>query len=314
VVDLAGGELPERYDELNVYTRVIVDEARSRGIGVTILDATTGELVLERDGRRVHTIESLSELTSAVAFQRCDDKWLTRQVLADAGLRVPAGQLASEPHADAAFLHEHGAVVVKPRRGEQGWGVSVDLRDADALAAAVTSARSVCADVVLERYHPGDDLRIVVIGGEVVAASVRSPATVVGDGRSTVAELVATLAETRRGLGAEDEAVTRSVVGAAGHSLDEVLPEGRLLAVRRTANVHTGGTIHDVTDRLHPALAEVARRAAAAIDIPVTGLDLIVAAVDGPDYVVIEANEQPGLANHEPRPTVERFVDLLFPV
>ncbi|MFI5044232.1 MAG: N-acetylglutaminylglutamine synthetase, partial [Acidimicrobiales bacterium] len=83
--------------------------------------------------------------------------------------------------------------------------------------------------------------------------------------------------------------------------------------VRRTANLHTGGTIHDVTDELHPALAEVAVRAAEAIGIPVLGLDLMVPAPDQADYVIIEANEQPGLANHEPQPTAERFIDLLFP-
>ena len=92
-----------------------------------------------------------------------------------------------------------------------------------------------------------------------------------------------------------------------------MLPSGVGLTVRRTANVHTGGTIDDVTEQLHPALAEVARQAARAIGIPVTGLDLIIPAVVGAEYVLIEANEQPGLANHEPRPNVERFIDLLFP-
>ena len=83
--------------------------------------------------------------------------------------------------------------------------------------------------------------------------------------------------------------------------------------MRRTANLHTGGTIEDVTDRLHPDVAEAAVRAATALGIPVTGLDFLVPDVDGPDYVFIEANERPGLANHEPQPIVERFVDLLFP-
>ena len=83
--------------------------------------------------------------------------------------------------------------------------------------------------------------------------------------------------------------------------------------MRRTANLHTGGTIEDVTDRLHPEIAEAAVRAAESLGIPVTGIDFLVPAVDGPDYVFIEANERPGLANHEPQPVVERFVDLLFP-
>jgi D-alanine-D-alanine ligase-like ATP-grasp enzyme len=83
--------------------------------------------------------------------------------------------------------------------------------------------------------------------------------------------------------------------------------------VRKTANVHTGGTIHDVTSELHLELRKAAIDAARAIDIPVTGLDFIVPAVNQPDYTIIEANERPGLANHEPQPTAERFIDLLFP-
>ena len=83
--------------------------------------------------------------------------------------------------------------------------------------------------------------------------------------------------------------------------------------VRRTANLHTGGCLEDVTDILHPVLADAAVRAARALDIPVVGLDLMVVAADQPEYVFIEANERAGLANHEPQPTAERFIDLLFP-
>jgi len=150
-----------------------------------------------------------------------------------------------------------------------------------------------------------------------VAAAARRPATVVGDGRSTIDELVERLGDASTAQGVEpvtmDEA-TLACITAAGHDRDDVLAEGERLAVRRTANLHTGGTITDITGTLRPALADVARRAAAAIDIPVLGLDLMVPDLDGDDYVVIEANEQPGLANHEPAPTIERFIDLLFPV
>ena len=83
--------------------------------------------------------------------------------------------------------------------------------------------------------------------------------------------------------------------------------------VRKAANLHVGGTIHDVTDMLHPDLIEAAKQAAHVLDIPVTGLDFIVPDPSQSDYVIIEANERPGLANHEPQPTAERFIDFLFP-
>src|SRR3989338_8267661 len=101
---------------------------------------------------------------------------------------------------------------------------------------------------------------------------------------------------------------------AAVVDYDSVLPAGQRLAVRKTANLHTGGSLEDVTEILHPVLAEAAVKAARALDIPVVGLDLLVPAADQPEYVFIEANERAGLANHQPQPTAERFIDLLFPL
>lgn len=309
---------PAGYPELNVYTRVIADEAMRRGIEVEVLDPTVGELALTLDGHRVTTFESLSELTSAVAFRRCDHKGHTRAVLQRAGLRLPPGRMATLDDRDEAFLAECGELVVKPARGEGGQGLTVGVEDPAALGEAVSAARAVCPEVLLERRCPGDDLRVIVISGEVVAASVRRPPAVTGTGRHTVAELVESLSRLRSGqTGGSVEipldSTTLEVIRSGGSHADAVLEADEVLEVRRTANVHTGGTITDVTGSLHPALADVAIAAARAIDIPVVGLDLMVTAVDSPDYWIIEANEQPGLANHEPQPTVERFVDLLFP-
>jgi D-alanine-D-alanine ligase-like ATP-grasp enzyme len=92
-----------------------------------------------------------------------------------------------------------------------------------------------------------------------------------------------------------------------------VIPAEEKIKVRKTANLHTGGTIDDVTELIHPALSEAAEKASKSLDIPVTGLDMIVPDLKKSEHVIIEANERPGLANHEPQPTAERFVDLLFP-
>ncbi|HUF31887.1 MAG TPA: N-acetylglutaminylglutamine synthetase [Acidimicrobiales bacterium] len=312
------GPVPGDIEALNPYARIIADEARRRGIFVDVIDAEGGFLRLSYGGREVVTRESLSELTSGVAVSWCDDKRVTRRMLDRAGLSIPEGVSASTPEDDAAFLDKVGEVVVKPARGEQGRGITVGVTDPDHLERAVVAARSHCPEVLIERRHHGEDVRVVVIGHEVVAASVRRPATVIGDGRHTVEELIK--AQSRRRASATggestiplDDSTVETVV-AAGWSLDHVLPESMPLEVRRTANLHTGGTIHDVTADLHPALAEAAVTASRVLDLPVTGLDLLVTAVDQPEYVIIEANERPGLANHEPQPTAERFVDLLFP-
>jgi D-alanine-D-alanine ligase-like ATP-grasp enzyme len=147
---------------------------------------------------------------------------------------------------------------------------------------------------------------------------VRRPAEITGTGRHTIRQLLrkqsrrraaATGGESRIPIDAE----TKRCVADADFGLDDVLPEAAVLQVRRTANLHTGGTIHDVTPELSPHLATVAREAARALEIPVVGLDLLVPSVGGDDYVIVEANERPGLANHEPQPTAERFIDHLFP-
>ncbi len=305
-------------DGLNPYARIIVDEAQRRGIHIEVIDDEHGYFRLTHGGRSVTCRESLSELTSAVAMSRCADKRVTSRLLARAGLAVPAQTTAGDRGHNEAFLREHGAVVVKPVDSEQGRGIAVNLTSIDEVETAIEHASQFGGSVLLEQFCEGQDLRIVVINHEVVAAAVRQPATVVGDGHATIAQLIdkqsrrraaATGGESRIPVDGE----TRRCLAAQGHALGDVLPFGTSLPVRRTANLHTGGTIHDVTERLHPALKTAAEHASRVLDIPVTGLDFLVPAVDGPDHVIIEANERPGLANHEPQPTAQRFVDLLFP-
>ncbi len=253
-----------------------------------------------------------------MAFCRCDHKRLTHRFLAEAGLRVPSQITAAEPSENETFLEHHGSVVVKPARGEQGAGISVDVRSGEELEEAVRIARKQCEEVLLEEYVEGQDLRVIVIDDKVVAAAVRRPPEITGTGEHTISKLIekynrrrmaATGGESR--VPVDDE--TKRCVRASGYDLETVLPPGTVLQVRKTANLHTGGTIHDVTDRIHPTLKEASVAAAQALEIPVVGLDLAVPDLEAPDYWIIEANERPGLANHEPQPTAERFLDLLFP-
>jgi len=305
-------------ERLNPYARIIVREALRRGISVEVLDAEAGFFDLSFGGRTVTCRESLSELTTSIAMSRCDDKAVTHRILQRAKLRVPAQVKYRNQVQAEQFLEEYSAVVVKPARGEQGAGISVDVRDREALQAAVAEARKFSDVVLLEEYVTGVDLRIIVIAGEVVAAATRRPPRIQGTGRASIRELIEKQSR-RRGAATGGESSipidreTERCVQEAGYDFEDVLPYGEYLTVRKTANLHTGGTIHDVTGRLHPALAQAAVKAAAAIDIPVTGLDFIVPDSGKEEYVIIEANERPGLANHEPQPTAEKFLDLLFP-
>ncbi|MCH4873273.1 MULTISPECIES: N-acetylglutaminylglutamine synthetase [Pseudomonas] len=303
---------------LNPYARILVEEAYRRGIDVQIDDASSGLFTLSHGGRKIRCKESLTDLTSSISMSLCQDKSLTHKTLSLAGLNVPTQQLAGNADDNLAFLEEHGRIVVKPLDGEQGNGVAVDLDTFEQVQVAVEAARSFDHRVLLESFHPGLDLRIVVIGFEMVAAAIRRPAQVIGDGHHSILQLIE--AQSRRRQAATDgesripqDAETLRAVQAAGYEYDSVLPAGELLAVRKTANLHTGGCLEDVTAILHPVLKDAAIRAARALDIPVVGLDMMVSAADQPEYVFIEANERAGLANHEPQPTAERFIDLLFP-
>ncbi|MGE8498715.1 MAG: N-acetylglutaminylglutamine synthetase [Pseudomonas sp.] len=310
---------PGPQDELNPYARIIVDEAMRRGIEVQVDDAEAGLFTLSHGGRRIRCRESLTDLTSAVSMTLCQDKRLTHRALSRAGLSLPAQRLAGSAEENAAFLATHGSVVVKPVDGEQGQGVAVDLRTPGEVQAAIERALPFDNRVLLESFHEGFDLRIVVIGFEVVAAAIRRPAEIVGDGRHSIGDLIDVQSRRRQAATSGEsripkDAETLRTLHSAGFDYDSVLPAGKRLAVRKTANLHTGGSLEDVTDILHPTLADAAVKAARALEIPVVGLDLLVTAADQPDYVFIEANERAGLANHEPQPTAERFVDLLFPL
>ncbi|SHM63384.1 N-acetylglutaminylglutamine synthetase [Roseibium suaedae] len=312
----AGPSVEER---LNPYAAIIVNEARRRGIRAEIMDADGGFFRLSYGGRSVRCRESLSEFTSGVAMSICDDKAATHRIVSSAGVKVPQQILAGDETGLKAFLAQHGQVVVKPLRGEQGKGISIGISTMDDLQAAITTARTYSSEVLVEEFVEGDDLRLVVIDFKVVAAAIRKPAEVMGNGRATVGDLIE--AQSRRraaATGGESripvDAETIRCLAAAGCDLETVLEEGRVIRVRKTANLHTGGTIHDVTGETNHALIEAAIRAARAIDIPVTGIDLMVKSPREAQYHFIEANERPGLANHEPQPTAERFVDFLFPL
>lgn len=306
-------------DGLNPYAAIIVNEARRRGIGVEIFDAAAGLFRLTFGGRTVRCREALSEFTSAVAMTICDDKRLTHKVVAAVGVKVPEQMSNGDMEERRDFLRRHGRVVVKPARGEQGKGVEVGLSTPEDVEEAVERAREVSDEVVVEQYFEGDDLRLVVIDNRVVASAIRRPARIVGDGTTSARELIR--AQSRRraaATGGESQipmdAETQRCLAEAGLDWESVPEKGKTISVRKAANLHTGGTIEDVTADVHPELIDAAIRAARAIDIPVTGIDLMVKAPNDPDYVFIEANERPGLANHEPQPTAERFVDLLFPL
>ncbi|SCF11307.1 cyanophycin synthetase [Micromonospora purpureochromogenes] len=312
-------------------TASIIDAARRRGIPVERVNALS-LLQLGQGCRRRLAWAAMSDQTSAIGLEICGDKELTRQLLHRAGIPVPAGGPARTlPQALDLFADLGGPVAVKPVNGRQGRHVHLALDTAEAVAAAFFAAEG---DVVVEQYIEGRDYRVLVVAGRVVAAAERIPGHVVGDGTNSVEELVERLnADPRRGNGHEKVLTRLRMDGNAtallrrqGLAADAVPAAGRTVWLRDTPNLSTGGTSIDVTDRVHPELAQLCGRAAAIVGLDIAGIDLRLPDIAAPppldggaDGALIEVNAAPGLRMHlapsvgTPRYVGGAIVDALFP-
>ncbi len=309
---------PDLGGDLNPYSMIIINEARRRGLRIDVLDHLDNYFALSSNNTCITCRESLTDLTSSIAISRCQNIRTTAKILKDAGLNVPDQHLASTPTKNLEFMDKHGSIVVKPRIRLQSAGTTIDIQTKEDLQKAITHAKKVHHDVMLREMIEGDNIRILVIDFKVVAAATRKPPIIIGNGKHTVLELIEKQSRRRECATQGENTIPvdkelSETIHNAGCSLDDILPKGRELQVRKTSNLHFGGTIHDVTDELHPDLIDAAIQAAYALDTPVVGLDFIIANPSEPEYVIVEANERPHLLNHEPQPTAERFLDFLFP-
>jgi cyanophycin synthetase len=279
--------------------------------------------------RRILTAET--DRTSVIAEAIAQDKQLTRMLLREVGVPVPEGRPVTDADDAWAAAQELGPpVVVKPQDGNHGRGVTTNLTTREQIVCAHAAAREESAHVVVERFAPGVDHRLLVVGGRLVAAALREPAQVVGDGRSTITELIAEVnKDPRRSDGHATvlsfiklDAVGLTVLAEQGYTPDSVPPAGTRVLIRRNGNLSTGGTATDVTDLVHPEVAARAVDAARVVGLDIAGVDIVVADIslplEGQGGVVVEVNAGPGLRMHlEPsagkaRPVGEAVVSMLF--
>ncbi|MCW5655719.1 cyanophycin synthetase [Hydrogenophaga sp.] len=290
-------------------TGCIVDAAVARNIPYRRL--TAGSLVQLGWGSRQRRIWAAEiDSTSAVSESIAQDKDLTKALLSAAGVPVPEGRPVRDIEDAWAAAQEIGLpVVVKPQDGNQGKGVTVNIVSRKHLELGYRAAAEY-GDVMVEKYLPGSDFRLLVVGDRVVAASRRDPPHVIGDGEHTVRELVdAVNADPRRGDGHatsltkirfDDIALARlSVQGLSPESVPEM---GRRVVLRNNANLSTGGTATDVTDDLHPDVAARAVAAAQTVGLHICGVDVVCESVHVPlekqHGGVVEVNAAPGLRMH----------------
>jgi cyanophycin synthetase len=308
-------------------TAAIVEAARQRNIPYRRLNA--GSLVQLGYGakqRRIWTAET--DQTSAIAESIAQDKDLTKSMLRAAGVPVPAGRQVHSPEdAWEAAQELNGPVVVKPLDANHGRGVFMDLTDRGQIMAAYEVALKEGSGVIVEQFARGNEHRLLVIGGQLVAAARGEAAFIIGDGVHTIAELIdlQVNSDPRRGE-TEDcplnpvlmDAVTLTQLRSQGHEPHDVLRSGERLLVRRNDNLS-----EDVTDLVHPSIAQHAICAARVVGLDIAGLDLVVDDVSKPleeqQGAFVEVNAGPGLLPHlrplkgQPRPVGEAIVRTLFP-
>lgn len=314
-------------------TRSIVEAARERGIPTLRLDPESSLVLLGQGSRQRRIKTAETDATGALAEAIAKDKDLTKALLQAVGVPIPEGRPVVDAEDAWVAAQEIGLpVVVKPLDGNHGRGVATNLTTRDQVAAAFAAARDEGTRVLVERFIEGADFRLLVIGGKLAAAARRDPAQVVGDGKSTVAELVeAVNRDPRRGEGHMssltkiriDDPIARAVLAEQGLASDSIPSPGNRVLIRRNANLSTGGTAEDVTDLVHPDVAARAVDAARVIGLDIAGIDLIAEGVDRPleqtRGAVVEVNAGPGLRMHlepsagTPRPVGRAIVEMLFP-
>ena len=346
VNSLLTGEADEPYDLQNTIwdlkdirddhylgpsTASIVREAELQGITVLRLDDYN--LVQLGEGKYQKRIQAaMTSNTSLIGVETAGNKRLTKMMLEDAGLPVPKGSVVrklSSAIEDAEWLGY--PVVIKPHDGHHGKGVTTNISNEEELTAAFERAKEESDRVIIENYLTGSDYRMLVIGGKFVAAAKRLPAKITGDGEHTIDELIAIENQNPdRGYGHENvmtrlqvSSVTEHLLAKAGCTMETVLPDGEDFFLELTANLPTGGSAEDVTDRVHKSNRFMAERIAQIVGLDIAGVDVMTTTLSKPiDKVggaVIEVNAAPGLRMHlapakgRARNVARDIVDMLFP-
>ncbi|HSL67113.1 MAG TPA: cyanophycin synthetase, partial [Actinomycetota bacterium] len=314
-------------------TQAIIDEAAARDIPYMRLNEQS--LVQLGQGMYQKRIRAtMTSSTAALAVDIASDKKLTNQLLAAAGLPTPRSEaVRSEGEAVAAARRFGFPVVIKPLDGNHGRGVSLDVRTERDVRKGYKRARdeSRRGIVVVESFVQGNDYRVLVIGGRMVAIAQRVPAHVTGDGKRTVAELVeVTNQDPRRGIGHEkvltkikvDDAATE-LLKKQGYTLHDVPEEGSVVKLATTGNMSTGGISIDRTFEAHEENVEIAEEAARVVGLDVAGIDFLTPDISQPvretGGAIVEVNAAPGFRMHthptegEPQYVANPVIDLLFP-
>jgi cyanophycin synthetase len=326
-------ELRER-DRLGPSTGSIIAEAEARGIPwIRLNKYSLCQLGYGANQKRIQA--TVTSETSSIGVELACDKEDTKYLLEQAEVEVPKGDIIRrERSLEDACDYVGYPLVIKPIDGNHGRGITVDIQNYDEALVAFRHAKdsSRSGAIIVEKFITGEDYRLLVINNKLVAAAIRTPAHVIGDGKSSVQELIDKVNEDpRRGFGHEKvltqitvNELTKTIIQDAGYTLDSVIKDGERLILKDTANLSTGGTAEDVTDIVHPANIAMAERISKIIDLDICGIDVMTTDITKPlsetGGAVLEVNAGPGFRMHLaptsglPRNVAAPVIDKLFPV
>lgn len=317
--------------DLGPSTAAIKKEAEERGIPVLVLGK--GSLLQLGYGRCSKRVQAtLTEQTGCIAADISCDKELTKELLETAGIPIPQGFVTDSLEQLQVYAEALGyPVVVKPNNGNQGKGVSVNLKSREEIAAAYSIAKQYGEEVIVERFIQGKHYRVLVINGQMVACAERIAPFVLGDGKSTVRELIEQ--ENQNPLRGEDhekpltkikiDPIMQALLQKNNMHIDYIPTVGEQVLLRENDNLSTGGTAIDKTDEIHPKNAEIAVQAASIVGLDIAGIDITTKDISSPIWedggAVIEVNAAPGIRMHyypaegQQRNVAKHIVDMLFP-
>ena len=312
-------------------TASIIDEANKRNIPILRLN----EYSLVQLGWGVHQQRiqaTMTGKTSSIGLEIASDKEETKNILYNNAAPVPYGLVIESPgEVEATALKVGFPVVIKPVDAHQGKGATININNTEDASRAFEAAREYSCRVIIEKYIQGNDYRLLIINNKFVAAARRIPAHVIGNGHSTINELIQEInRDPRRGFGHEKvlteikvDAMTRRLLDQENYTLNTVLPDGKTFYLKTTANLSTGGISEDVTDTVHSTNIFIAERVSKFIDLDICGIDIMAPNLTEPisetGGAIIEVNGAPGFRMHLsptkglPRNVAKPVVDMLFP-
>lgn len=323
-------EIRER-ERLGPSTGSIIEEAESRGMPWMRLNKySLCQIGHGINQRRIQA--TVGSTTSSIGVEIAGDKEDTKHLLEQANVPVPTGRIVrSEGGLEDAIDVLGYPLVIKPINGNHGRGITININNWDDAVVGFEAAKMISRSVIVEKYITGDDYRLLVIDHKLVAAALRTPAHVVGDGKSTIQELIDKINDDpRRGYGHENvltmitvNDMTINLLKAQNYTVDTVIAKDQIVNLKDTANLSTGGTAKDVTDIVHPTNIFLAERISRVIGLDICGIDIMTSDISVPlsetGGAVLEVNAGPGFRMHLapteglPRNVAAHVVDMLFP-